>query len=50
MFEYRVEKLLVNRAQARMNELAREGWRVVSVTPNLARGYGLVVVLERPLR
>ncbi len=50
MFEYRVEKLLVNQAEARMNELAREGWRVISATPNLARGYGLVVVLERPLR
>ena len=50
MLEYRVEKLLVKKAEERMNELAREGWRVISVTPNLARGYGLVVVLERAIR
>lgn len=47
MFEYKVEVLKVKEAEARMNLLAKDGWRVVSVSPNIANGYGIVVTFER---
>ena len=47
MYEYKVEILKVREAEAKMNELARDGWRVVEITPNVAMGYGLVVPFER---
>lgn len=33
-----------------MNELAKQGWRVVAVSPNVAMGMGLVITLEREKR
>ena len=30
-----------------MNELAKEGWRVVAVSPDIARGMGLIITLEK---
>ena len=47
MYEYKVEILKVREAESRMNELARDGWSVVEITPNVAMGYGLVVTFER---
>ena len=47
MYEYKVEILKVREAESRMNELARDGWRVVEITPNVAMGYGVVVTFER---
>ncbi|MCI8809595.1 MAG: DUF4177 domain-containing protein [Oscillibacter sp.] len=47
MYEYKVETYKVKEAEAFMNELARGGWRVITVSPNLAVGYGLVVTYER---
>ena len=47
MYEYKVEVYKVNEAESALNELAKLGWRVVAVTPNIARGYGIVVTLER---
>lgn len=47
MFEYKVIKASVNSAQHEMNELAKQGWRVVAVSPNVAMGMGLVITLER---
>ena len=47
MYEYKVEILKIREAETRMNELARDGWRVVEITPNVAMGYGLVVTFER---
>ena len=47
MYEYKVEILKVREAEAKMNELAKEGWRVVEITPNVAMGYGVVVTFER---
>lgn len=46
-YEYKVIKTKVNDAEAEMNKLARDGWRVIEVSPNVAMGYGLVVTLER---
>lgn len=47
MFEYKVIKSRINSAQHEMNELAKQGWRVVAVSPNVAMGMGLVITLER---
>lgn len=50
MYEYKVEAYKVNDAQSSMNLLAREGWRVIAVSPNLGRGYGVVVTYEREVK
>ncbi len=47
MYEYKVETYLVKAAEAGMNKLAKEGWRVISVTPNEAMGCGIIVTYER---
>lgn len=47
MYEYKVESYKVKEAENEMNRLANEGWRVISVSPNIAQGYGLVVTYER---
>ena len=47
MFEYRVENYSVKSAAREMNALAQEGWRVISVIPNMTKGYGLNVTSER---
>ncbi len=47
MLEYRVEIYMVREAEAEMNRMAADGWRVAAVTPNIARGHGIVVTFER---
>ena len=47
MYEYKVIKVRVDLAEDEMNKYAKEGWRVINTSPNIARGYGLVVVLEK---
>ena len=47
MYEYRVLTMTVNEAAEKMNLMAKQGWRVVAVSPNHAVGFGLVVTLER---
>lgn len=49
MYEYKVETYIVKDAEKGMNELARDGWRVVAVSPNQAMGFGLVVTYERKI-
>ena len=47
MYEYKVIKVGVNSSENEMNKLAKEGWRVIAVSPNVAMGMGLIVTLER---
>ena len=47
MYEYKVITVPVKKADEEMNRLAKEGWRVIEVSPNQAMGYGLVVTFER---
>ncbi len=47
MFEYRIEICNVRDAAEKMNRLGAEGWRVITVTPNLAMGHGIIVTFER---
>ena len=47
MYEYKFETCRVKNAEARMNQLAKEGWRVIAVSPNIGATYGVVVTFER---
>ena len=47
MYEYKVLMLSFKDAEIELNKLAQEGWRVISSTPNIAQGYGLIITLER---
>lgn len=47
MVEYKVEVLSVKQMEVRMNELAKEGWRVVAQSPNVAMSYGVIVTFVR---
>ena len=47
MYEYKVEIYRVRDVEQGMNALAKDGWRVVAVSPNMAMGYGVVVTFER---
>ncbi len=49
MYEYKVQTYTVKSAETKMNELAREGWRVIAVSPNIGSGYGVVVTYERQI-
>lgn len=50
MYEYKVEVIKVKDAEKEMNALAKSGWRVIAVSPNMAMGYGIVVTFERLLK
>lgn len=47
MYQYKVIKSRVDLAEEEMNKFAEDGWRVINVSPNIAKGYGLVIVLEK---
>lgn len=47
MYEYKVETYKVKSAQASMNELASEGWRVIAISTKEGDGCYLVVIYER---
>lgn len=50
MYEYKVETYRVNEASGEMNEMAKQGWRVIAVSPNIAVGYGVIVTYEREVK
>lgn len=50
MYEYKVEYYKVNEAESEMNKLSQQGWRVIAVSPNIARGYGIIVTYERVVK
>lgn len=45
--EYKVIVCKVNDIEKIINQFAKEGWKVSTVTPNVAKLYGVVIVLER---
>lgn len=47
MFEYRVETYAVRKAEAEMNRMAADGWRVIAVCPNQGACYGIIVTYEK---
>ncbi len=44
---YKVETCKVKEAEQLMNNLAIQGWKVISVMPNNAVGFGLVIIFEK---
>ena len=50
MFEYKVEIYKVKEAAEHMNQLAKQGWRVVAVSPDIAMGHGVIVTFERKVQ
>lgn len=50
MYEYKVVTLTVKECESTFNQLAKEGWRVISVVPNHAAvGYEMAVTFEREI-
>lgn len=47
MYEYKVLTLTVKESEKTLNQYAKEGWRLVTASPNAAMGFGLVMTLER---
>lgn len=47
MYEYKVEVYKVKNAEKEMNDLAKEGWKVIAVSPDIAKLYGVVVTYGR---
>jgi len=49
MVEYKVFDTFIKDLESLLNKYAKEGWKVVSITPNIAKGMGVVVVMERTI-
>jgi len=49
-YEYKVVITKVKQAEAIMNKLAKEGWRVVATSPNQAFGYGIIITFEKEIK
>ena len=47
MYEYKVIKTGFHDSDEEINSLAKQGNRAVGVSPNIATGHGLFVVLEK---
>lgn len=47
MYEYKVLILGVKECEETFNRLAKDGWRLVEMVPNQARGVGVVATMER---
>lgn len=47
MYEYKFLTLNIKVCEKTLNELAQKGWRLVTVMPNIAKGYEVFATLER---
>jgi len=47
VYEYKVLPLAVRECEETFNHYAKEGWRVIAVSPDQAKGGGVVATLER---
>jgi len=50
MYEYKMISKTVRECEAACNELAKDGWRVVSVCPDQVKGVGVIATLEREVK
>ncbi len=44
---YKVETCKVKDAENLMNDLASQGWKVISIMPNHSVGFGMVITFEK---
>lgn len=49
MLEYKMVAETVRNCEETCNELAKEGWRVMAVCPDQAKGIGVTATLERTI-
>lgn len=49
MYEYKVLVLTVKQTESQLNDLAKDGWRLVTMVPNNAIGMGVVATMERKI-
>jgi len=49
MYEYKVLDLNVKECEETFNQLAKAGWRLVTVSPNIVRGRGGVATMEKKI-
>ncbi len=49
MYEYKVLVLSVRQSEDKLNQAAKEGWRLVTMVPNHAKGMGVIATLERKI-
>ena len=47
MYEYKVVVLKVKVCEENFNILAKDGWRLVTMVPNIEAGYGVIATFER---
>lgn len=47
MLEYKIISLEPNTAEETLNRYGIEGWRLVSTSPNVAKGNGIIAFLEK---
>lgn len=50
MYEYKVLTLWVKECEETFNQLAKEGWRLVTMCPDQVKGAGVIVTLEREVK
>ena len=49
MYEYKVLELAVRECERVFNQLAKDGWKLVTMSPNIAMGMGIVATMERKI-
>lgn len=49
MYEYKVLTSHVYKCEETFNQLAKDGWRLVSMVSNLAMGIGVIAVFEKQI-
>lgn len=47
MYEYKVVTLSVKESENTLNSHAKEGWKLIAMVPNIAKGMGMIATLER---
>ena len=47
MYEYKIVTLFVMDCENCFNQLAKDGWRLVSMIPNQGMGSGIIAAFER---
>lgn len=49
MYEYKVLVLAVRKCEETFNQLAKEGWKLVTMSPDIVREMGVIATMERKI-